>query len=155
MTPQGLETVFFSDSGSVSIEVAVKMALQYWLSQGQPEKHRLIALRNGYHGDTFGAMATCDPVNGMHHLFSKVLPKHLFADAPAVGYHDDWEQFYYTKQCKFYLSLCSTLQMLKVIKFINVFVPKMALATSVPHSTRRRDDGPSLRATSRPRRSSR
>ena len=92
MTPEPLNKVFLADSGSVSVEVAIKMALQYWLSQGQPEKHRLIALRNGYHGDTFGAMATCDPVNGMHHLFSKVLPKHLFADAPAVGYHDDWDE---------------------------------------------------------------
>lgn len=91
MTPEPLNKVFLADSGSVSVEVAIKMALQYWLSQGQPEKHRLIALRNGYHGDTFGAMATCDPVNGMHHLFSKVLPKHLFADAPSVGYHDDWD----------------------------------------------------------------
>jgi len=92
MTPEPLNKVFLADSGSVSVEVAIKMALQYWLSQGRPEKHRLIALRNGYHGDTFGAMATCDPVNGMHHLFSKVLPKHLFADAPAVGYHDDWDE---------------------------------------------------------------
>lgn len=91
MTPEPLNKVFLADSGSVSVEVAIKMALQYWLSQGQPKKHRLIALRNGYHGDTFGAMATCDPVNGMHHLFSKVLPQHLFADAPTIGYHDDWD----------------------------------------------------------------
>ncbi|MFP1684182.1 adenosylmethionine--8-amino-7-oxononanoate transaminase [Alloalcanivorax sp. C16-1] len=91
LTPEPLNKVFLADSGSVSVEVAIKMALQYWLSQGRGEKHRLIALRNGYHGDTFGAMATCDPVNGMHHLFSKVLPRHLFADAPTIGYHDDWD----------------------------------------------------------------
>ncbi len=91
LTPEPLNKVFLADSGSVSVEVAIKMALQFWLSQGRAEKHRLIALRNGYHGDTFGAMATCDPVNGMHHLFNKVLPQHLFADAPRIGYHDDWD----------------------------------------------------------------
>nr|WP_010131871.1 adenosylmethionine--8-amino-7-oxononanoate transaminase [Microbulbifer agarilyticus] len=82
LTPEPLQKVFLSDSGSVSIEVAIKMALQYWHSQGKPEKSKLLALRNGYHGDTFGAMATCDPVTGMHHLFAKLLPQHLFSPAP-------------------------------------------------------------------------
>ncbi len=66
VTPQGLETVFFSDSGSVSIEVAVKMALQYWRSSGHPAKRRLMTWRGGYHGDTFTPMSVCDPDGGMH-----------------------------------------------------------------------------------------
>ncbi len=86
LTPEPLTKVFLADSGSVSVEVAIKMALQYWHAVGQPQKNRLLTVRNGYHGDTFGCMAVCDPVNGMHHLFSDVLPKHLFAPAPPAGY---------------------------------------------------------------------
>jgi adenosylmethionine-8-amino-7-oxononanoate aminotransferase len=82
ITPEPLQHVFFSDSGSVSVEVAIKMALQYWQAQGQPGKSRLLTIRGGYHGDTFGAMAVCDPVNGMHERFAGVLPQHLFADRP-------------------------------------------------------------------------
>jgi len=82
ITPEPLQHVFFSDSGSVSVEVAIKMALQYWQAQGQPKKSRLLTIRGGYHGDTFGAMAVCDPVNGMHERFAAVLPQHLFADRP-------------------------------------------------------------------------
>lgn len=82
LVPPGLEKVFFSDSGSVSVEVAIKMALQYQLSQGRPEKTRLAALRGGYHGDTLGAMAVCDPVTGMHHLFSELMPQHYFIERP-------------------------------------------------------------------------
>ena len=82
ITPAALNKVFLSDSGSVAVEVAIKMALQYWQSLGQPQKHRLITLRNGYHGDTFATMAVCDPVNGMHHLFSQSLQQHVFVDAP-------------------------------------------------------------------------
>lgn len=82
ITPSGLEKVFFCDSGSVAVEVAIKMALQYWSAQGRPEKARLLTIRGGYHGDTFGAMAVCDPVNGMHERFTAVLPEHLFAPRP-------------------------------------------------------------------------
>ncbi|MEW4983481.1 MAG: adenosylmethionine--8-amino-7-oxononanoate transaminase [Cycloclasticus sp.] len=82
ITHDDLQHVFFADSGSVSVEVAIKMAIQYWASQDQPQKQRLLTIKNGYHGDTFGAMAVCDPDNGMHHLFNDVLAKHLFAKSP-------------------------------------------------------------------------
>jgi adenosylmethionine-8-amino-7-oxononanoate aminotransferase len=82
ITPASLQHVFFSDSGSVSVEVAIKMALQYWQAQGQPRRSRLLTIRGGYHGDTFGAMAVCDPVNGMHERFAAVLPQQLFAGRP-------------------------------------------------------------------------
>ncbi len=83
ITAEPLQHVFFADSGSVCVEVAIKMALQYWNAQGQTARQRLLTVRGGYHGDTFGAMAVCDPVNGMHSMFSGVLPRHLFAPAPA------------------------------------------------------------------------
>lgn len=86
LTPGPLQHVFFSDSGSVSVEVAIKMALQFWQARGKPGKRRLLTLRGGYHGDTFGAMAVCDPVNGMHQLFRGVLPEHLFAPRPATRF---------------------------------------------------------------------
>jgi adenosylmethionine---8-amino-7-oxononanoate aminotransferase len=79
ITPSGLDTVFFSDSGSVSVEVAVKMALQYWRSRGRPGKHRLMTWRGGYHGDTFTPMSVCDPDGGMHSLWTDILAAQVFA----------------------------------------------------------------------------
>ncbi|HEX3392420.1 MAG TPA: adenosylmethionine--8-amino-7-oxononanoate transaminase, partial [Solirubrobacteraceae bacterium] len=86
ISPAGLERVFFADSGSVSVEVAIKMALQYQHAVGRPERTRLLTVRGGYHGDTFGAMAVCDPVGGMHSLFTGVLPEHVFAERPPDGF---------------------------------------------------------------------
>jgi adenosylmethionine-8-amino-7-oxononanoate aminotransferase len=86
MTPEGLEHVFLCDSGSVSVEVAIKMALQYWRARGRSQRRRLLTVRGGYHGDTFGAMAVCDPIGGMHSLFSGVLPEHVFVDRPPAGF---------------------------------------------------------------------
>jgi adenosylmethionine-8-amino-7-oxononanoate aminotransferase len=79
ITPSGLDTVFFSDSGSVAVEVAVKMALQYWRARGRPGKHRLMTWRGGYHGDTFTPMSICDPEGGMHSLWRDVLTAQVFA----------------------------------------------------------------------------
>ncbi|WP_439134136.1 adenosylmethionine--8-amino-7-oxononanoate transaminase [Pseudomaricurvus sp.] len=94
ITPKSLNKVFFSDSGSVSVEVAMKMAIQFWHSQGKPQKSKMLSLRNGYHGDTFGAMSVCDPVTGMHHLFNDNLIQHFFADAPVSGYDTEWDDSY-------------------------------------------------------------
>ena len=91
ITPEGLDKVFLSDSGSVSVEVAIKMAFQYWISKGQPEKNKLLSLKGGYHGDTFAAMSVCDPTNGMHHIFDQVLPQHYFAPKPQIGFDQPWD----------------------------------------------------------------
>ena len=90
ITPAPLNRVFFADSGSVAVEVAIKMAIQYWAARGQPAKQKLLTVRGGYHGDTFGAMAVCDPVTGMHGLFANVLPQHIFADRPAIPFDANW-----------------------------------------------------------------
>lgn len=92
ITPEGLDKVFLADSGSVGVEVAIKMAFQYWISQGQAGKNKLLSLRNGYHGDTFAAMSVCDPVTGMHHLFEQVVQKHYFAPAPQTGFDQPWDE---------------------------------------------------------------
>ena len=92
ITPDGLDKVFLSDSGSVAVEVAIKMAFQYWISLGQPNKNKLLSLRNGYHGDTFAAMSACDPTTGMHHMFEQVVAKQHFAPAPQIGVHEQWDE---------------------------------------------------------------
>jgi adenosylmethionine-8-amino-7-oxononanoate aminotransferase len=86
LAPDGLEQVFFADSGSVSVEVAIKLSLQFQRATGHHERTRLLTVRGGYHGDTFGAMAVCDPVGGMHSMFTGVLPEHVFADRPPDGF---------------------------------------------------------------------
>jgi adenosylmethionine-8-amino-7-oxononanoate aminotransferase len=86
IAPPGLEHVFLSDSGSVSVEVAIKMCLQYWRSVGRPAKRRLLTWRGGYHGDTFWAMSVCDPDGGMHRMWDGVLPSQIFADRPPAGF---------------------------------------------------------------------
>ena len=89
LTPEPLSRVFFSDSGSVAVEVALKMAIQFWQASGQGGKQKIVSLRNGYHGDTFGAMSVCDPVTGMHHLFGDVLSKQYFVNAPDCPFDGD------------------------------------------------------------------
>ncbi|MGW1126318.1 adenosylmethionine--8-amino-7-oxononanoate transaminase [Streptomyces sp. NPDC002526] len=86
ITPEPLRHVFLADSGSVSVEVAVKMCLQYWRSAGRPAKKRLLTWRGGYHGDTWQPMSVCDPEGGMHELWSGALPRQVFAGEPPAGY---------------------------------------------------------------------
>jgi adenosylmethionine-8-amino-7-oxononanoate aminotransferase len=86
LVPEGLERVFLADSGSVSVEVAIKLALQYQRALGHTGRTRLLTVRGGYHGDTFGAMAVCDPIGGMHSLFAGVLAEHVFAERPPGGF---------------------------------------------------------------------
>lgn len=90
ITPEPLECIFLADSGSVAVEVALKMALQYWQAKGE-KRQRIVALKQGYHGDTFGAMSVCDPDNSMHSLYKGYLPNHLFVDAPKTGFYEEWE----------------------------------------------------------------
>lgn len=92
ITPEGLNKVFFSDSGSVAVEVALKMAIQYWHSQGQAQRTTFLTLKRGYHGDTFGAMGVGDPYSGMHHLFHQSIAHHLFSDAPTCGFDEKWDE---------------------------------------------------------------
>jgi len=94
ITDEKLEHIFFSDSGSVSVEVALKMAFQYWSSQGNKQKSKILAFSKGYHGDTFGAMSVCDPVTGMHSAFEGILHKNIFAQAPACLFGEEWNESY-------------------------------------------------------------
>ncbi|HEJ9060087.1 adenosylmethionine--8-amino-7-oxononanoate transaminase [Serratia fonticola] len=91
MTPEALQCVFLADSGSVAVEVALKMALQYWQSRGE-RRQRILTLRHGYHGDTFGAMSVCDPDNSMHSLYQGYLATHLFATAPQCRFDQPWDE---------------------------------------------------------------
>jgi len=94
ITSDNLQHVFFSDSGSVAVEVAIKMSLQYWFAQGNTQKTKLLTVNKGYFGDTFGGMAVCDPVNGMHEMFSGVLAQHIFAkEPPSIG-EGAWQDKY-------------------------------------------------------------
>ena len=86
LTPEPLQKVFFSDSGSVSVEVSIKMAFQYWSARGESRKNRLLTVRSGYHGDTFAAMSVCDPLTGMHTIFNGVIQKQFFAEAPSCRF---------------------------------------------------------------------
>ncbi|CAL1329011.1 adenosylmethionine--8-amino-7-oxononanoate transaminase [Candidatus Providencia siddallii] len=88
--PNSLECIFLADSGSVAIEIALKMALQYWHAKGEKRKY-FLALQNSYHGDTFGAMSVCDPQKSMHILYKNFLPKHIFIKAPKCKFHDKWD----------------------------------------------------------------
>ena len=91
LTSEKLAHVFFSDSGSVAVEVGIKMALQYQIAMGRPKRKRLLTVRGGYHGDTLGAMSVCDPVTGMHSIFSNYLPKQLFVEKPNPVYDAPWD----------------------------------------------------------------
>lgn len=92
LTPGDLNRVFFSDSGSVAVEVAIKMAVQYWAGRGSPGKRRLLTVRGGYHGDTFEAMSVCDPDTGMHHWFEGTLTTQLFAPRPSPGFGEPFHE---------------------------------------------------------------
>jgi len=91
LTPAPLTKVFFSDSGSVAVEIAIKMALQFWIAHGQHKKNKLLTIRGGYHGDTFMAMSVCDPVEGMHQLFGSVVAQQFFADKPHTKFGEPFD----------------------------------------------------------------
>ena len=91
LVPKGLNKVFYSDSGSVSVEVAVKMAIQYQLSRGKQYKRKIATIEGGYHGDTWHAMSVCDPIGGMHRMYGNRLPEQIFVPRPAIAFDQKWD----------------------------------------------------------------
>lgn len=91
MTPEPLQHVFLADSGSVAVEVSLKMALQYWHARGE-RRPKFLTVKHGYHGDTFAAMSVTDPENSMHSLYKGFLPEHIFARSPECGFYDEWQE---------------------------------------------------------------
>ncbi len=92
LTPAPLQTVFFADSGSVSVEVAIKMAIQFWRAKNNNQRSKLLTIKGGYHGDTTGAMSVCDPVNGMHRVFNNLLMEQIFIEKPTALFNDKWKE---------------------------------------------------------------
>ena len=92
MTPESMQTVFFADSGSVAVEVAIKMAMQFWIAFDRPEKNKMLTVRGGYYGDTTGSMSICDPDGGMHHWFTGILPQHYFVPRPTCRFDEPFEE---------------------------------------------------------------